>query len=119
MVVILFVLIFAMFNLVNLDVEESPKGVRSGAANGFHRFGNGRQTTANPFAACMFDEIGVKSVRQHRFREGRKERERGCGVGSIPISTNHIFFPFFYLKSLLLHQMFKPFQHFSAKFKNF
>ncbi|MFS7958656.1 hypothetical protein Hanom_Chr07g00681321 [Helianthus anomalus] len=56
----------------------------------------------------MFDEIGVKSVRQHRFGKGRKERERGgCGVGSIPISTNHIF-SFFYLKSLPLHQMFKP-----------
>ncbi|MFS7958815.1 hypothetical protein Hanom_Chr08g00683161 [Helianthus anomalus] len=43
------------------------------------------------------------------MRERRKERERrGCGVGSIPISTNHIFFLFFYLKSLPLHQMFKP-----------
>ncbi|MFS8002928.1 hypothetical protein Hanom_Chr13g01207831 [Helianthus anomalus] len=39
----------------------------------------------------------------------REEGEReGCGVGSIPISTNHIFFLFFYLKSLPLHQMFKP-----------
>ncbi|MFS7940394.1 hypothetical protein Hanom_Chr05g00463921 [Helianthus anomalus] len=37
------------------------------------------------------------------------ERERGVWVGSIPISTNHIFFLFFfYLKSLPLHQMFKP-----------
>ncbi|MFS8013532.1 hypothetical protein Hanom_Chr14g01334041 [Helianthus anomalus] len=52
----------------------------------------------------------VKSARLHRCGEGRKERERGVwgGVGFIPISTNHIFFPFFYLKSLPLHQMFKP-----------
>ncbi|MFS7914039.1 hypothetical protein Hanom_Chr02g00148711 [Helianthus anomalus] len=79
-----------------------------GAANLFHRIGNGRQTNANPFVACMFDEMGVKSVRQHRCGEERKERERGgCGVGSIPISTNHIFFFFFYLKSLPLHQIFK------------
>ncbi|KAJ0578394.1 hypothetical protein HanIR_Chr05g0246831 [Helianthus annuus] len=40
----------------------------------------------------------------------RDEGERGrvLWVGSIPISTNHIFFLFFYLKSLLLHQMSKP-----------
>ncbi|MFS8031944.1 hypothetical protein Hanom_Chr17g01551801 [Helianthus anomalus] len=43
------------------------------------------------------------------------ERERGYGVGSIPISTNHIFFPFFYLKSLPLHQMFKPLPTFFTK----
>ncbi|MFS8025032.1 hypothetical protein Hanom_Chr16g01470241 [Helianthus anomalus] len=56
----------------------------------------------------MFDEIDDKSVSQHRCGKGKKERERGYGVGSIPISTNHIFFSFFYLKSLPLHQMFKP-----------
>ncbi|MFS7924484.1 hypothetical protein Hanom_Chr03g00273091 [Helianthus anomalus] len=49
-----------------------------------------------------------ESVMHYRRREGGR-RERGeCGVGSIPISTNHIFFFFFYLKSLPLHQMSKP-----------
>ncbi|MFS8001924.1 hypothetical protein Hanom_Chr13g01196031 [Helianthus anomalus] len=49
---------------------------------------------------------------------GREEGERqrwGCGVGSIPISTNHIFFHFFYLKSLPLHQMSKPLPTFFTK----
>ncbi|MFS7974341.1 hypothetical protein Hanom_Chr09g00867511 [Helianthus anomalus] len=57
--------------------------------------GNGWQTIANPFATSNVDEIVGKSVSQHRCGKGKKERERGYGVGSIPISTNHIFFPFF------------------------
>ncbi|MFS8030441.1 hypothetical protein Hanom_Chr17g01534041 [Helianthus anomalus] len=52
--------------------------------------------------------MGGDSVGACRRGEGRKERERGeCRVGSIPISTNHIFF-LFYLKSLPIHQMSKP-----------
>ncbi|MFS7947371.1 hypothetical protein Hanom_Chr12g01130031 [Helianthus anomalus] len=55
------------------------------------------------------------SVMLHRCGKGERKERGGCGVGSIPISTNHIFFPFFYLKSLPLHQMFKPLPTFFTK----
>ncbi|MFS7971258.1 hypothetical protein Hanom_Chr09g00830631 [Helianthus anomalus] len=50
-----------------------------------------------------------------RQREEEEREREGVWVGSIPISTNHIFFPFFYLKSLPLHQMFKPLPTFFTK----
>ncbi|MFS8005359.1 hypothetical protein Hanom_Chr13g01236391 [Helianthus anomalus] len=49
------------------------------------------------------------------LRERRKERERGYGVGSIPISTNHTFFLFFKKNSFPLHQVFKPLPTFFTK----
>ncbi|MFS7924427.1 hypothetical protein Hanom_Chr03g00272431 [Helianthus anomalus] len=48
-----------------------------------------------------------------RGEVGRGERG-GCGVGFIPISTNHTFFHFF-LNSLPLHQVFKPLPTFFTK----
>ncbi|MFS7935644.1 hypothetical protein Hanom_Chr05g00406031 [Helianthus anomalus] len=51
------------------------------------------------------------------YRCGKEERKErgGCGVGSIPISTNHTFFLFFFLNSLPLHQVFKPLPTFFNK----
>ncbi|MFS7959596.1 hypothetical protein Hanom_Chr08g00692941 [Helianthus anomalus] len=52
--------------------------------------------------------MGIKSVKLYRCGKGERKERGGYGVGSIPISTNHIFFSFFYLKSLPIYQMFKP-----------
>ncbi|MFS8014803.1 hypothetical protein Hanom_Chr15g01348751 [Helianthus anomalus] len=49
-----------------------------------------------------------------REREG-SEREGVLWVGSIPISTNHLFFLFFFKNSLPLHQVFKPLPTFFTK----
>ncbi|MFS7972508.1 hypothetical protein Hanom_Chr09g00845661 [Helianthus anomalus] len=69
---------------------------------------------ANQCLQKFTDHNWFHAVTVYRCGKGRKRRERGCGVGSIPISTNHTFFLFF-LNSLPLHQVFKPLPTFFTK----
>ncbi|MFS7926967.1 hypothetical protein Hanom_Chr04g00303381 [Helianthus anomalus] len=77
---------------------------------------------AKPFAARQTPpptniECGKTSTAVRDYRSEKEERKErwGYGVGSIPISTNHTFFLFFFLNSLPLHQVFKPLPTFFTK----